>query len=708
MSDKLSHVLSKLQGMVIAGYKATPLPLPNTIDLIDISPDVSTRLRDKIDATYSPKEITMVLTFKLSEGNMVALLGIARRCWDIPTLEYERAFEHGLSYKGFELNLATTSSSTSTSTSTRLGSVCETIHIAVTNLQKKVDAKGSDDGYLWNDWILSLPSRYKSCEKDFDLPAWLSDRSIRAVVTEIIERRKLVNIAQQTGNVHEPKPELPPLEQAHHMVSDSEQSKSIMNITNNFYNIKLDTPKKKAGKGEVTDDEDHEHDEEQRKHDEEQRKRYEEQRKHDDERKERDEEQKRKNEEQRRLQESMRNSEGFLGTLRTESNDGKNKMHKDNTHLLDSSTPSLNSQLLMMPRQLSPPRPTPASASRFPPPPYPWTNASENPAWNRQDHQATLDWYNFMQLERQMQERAEFARFQKNIESAIDKKKRENHYEEIPDAPHPKPLFHVEMPHHFQPLFEKTSESNVASASAKQTSQPLFERAPGPSVAPPPARQTFHDVLLPPPTSINLNMPPPNQFGGPSFPGESETPAWSGLKFLGPRFPSLEREGTNDPVPRADGELLPRLADKKKIESLREITEEQLKEITSLEGDIHESIYHTRRNQPPCSLLTNPNIMAATECPELLPGDLKDRINKMKEILELMETTKNKHIETLRYLQQRPHQNVEGHGHDNNSGWEDEDEGEVQQRHRVSSRLANKDRLDYRTINKRGFSHQEY
>ena len=65
--------------MVVAGYKATPLPLPSAIDLVDISPDVSTRLRDKVDATYSPKEITMVLTFKLSEDNLVTLLGIARR-----------------------------------------------------------------------------------------------------------------------------------------------------------------------------------------------------------------------------------------------------------------------------------------------------------------------------------------------------------------------------------------------------------------------------------------------------------------------------------------------------------------------------------------------------------------------------------------------------------------------------------------------------
>ena len=198
--------------------------------------------------------------------------------------------------------------------------------------------------------------------------------------------------------------------------------------------------------------------------------------------------------------------------------------------------------------------------------------------------------------------------------------------------------------------------------------------------------------------------------GVPSFPEDSGAPEWSGLTFLGPRFPSLERDEA-DLVTRADGDILPRIADKKKIESLRELTETQLKEITSLEGEIHENIYQTRRNQPPCSLLANPNIMAATQCPELLPGDMKDKIKNMKEILDLMETRKHKHLKTLRWLQRQPHQTVEDLGHDNhsNSGWDDEDDddddnGQVQQGHRASNRLANKDRLDYRAMNKRGFN----
>ena len=79
ISDKLNHVLSKLQKMVVEGYKATPLPLPSTIELSDVSPNISSKLRAKVDATYHPKEITMVITFKHSEDNMVTLMGIGRR-----------------------------------------------------------------------------------------------------------------------------------------------------------------------------------------------------------------------------------------------------------------------------------------------------------------------------------------------------------------------------------------------------------------------------------------------------------------------------------------------------------------------------------------------------------------------------------------------------------------------------------------------------
>ena len=186
------------------------------------------------------------------------------------------------------------------------------------------------------------------------------------------------------------------------------------------------------------------------------------------------------------------------------------------------------------------------------------------------------------------------------------------------------------------------------------------------------------------------------------------------MTFCGPRFPSLERDEA-DLVTRTNEDILPRIADKKKIESLRELTEEQLKQITALEGDIHETIYQTRDNQPPCSLLANHSIMAASQCPQLLPGNTKEKIKSMKEILDLMETKKHDHLETLRWLQRQPHQKVKHPGHDNNSnsGWDDEEDDEeddddddnaqAQHGHRASDRLANKHKINYKEMHKRGF-----
>ena len=170
-----------------------------------------------------------------------------------------------------------------------------------------------------------------------------------------------------------------------------------------------------------------------------------------------------------------------------------------------------------------------------------------------------------------MKERREFARFQQNIESVIKKNTKEPHYEEIPDAPEPFSSFQLQMPQHFRPLFEKPSGAQ------------------GPSEVPP-GRQSFHNVLFPPnveETSSNLKTPPSSQVGGTGFSTDSGVPEWSGLSFLGPRFPSLERDEGSDPVSRSSENLIHRIADKKKIESLRELTETQLQEITSLEGRIH-------------------------------------------------------------------------------------------------------------------------
>merc|ERR1712115_545465 len=98
----------------------------------------------------------------------------------------------------------------------------------------------------------------------------MSDRSVKEAVKAIVETRKLVRHAQQTGTEFEPKEELPPLELAQNIMSKSEASKNAMRITNNFYNIvKI---KENREKDETSDDKNDGSDEELKKHREEQEK----------------------------------------------------------------------------------------------------------------------------------------------------------------------------------------------------------------------------------------------------------------------------------------------------------------------------------------------------------------------------------------------------------------------------------------------------
>ena len=122
-----------------------------------------------------------------------------------------------------------------------------------------------------------------------------------------------------------------------------------------------------------------------------------------------------------------------------------------------------------------------------------------------------------------------------------------------------------------------------------------------------------------------------------------------------------------------------------------------------IEGEIHETIYGNRENQPTCSLLNNDRVVAASQCPALLPGNLKDRIGMMHEVLSMMHETKNRHIDTLKHLQ-HARQNP---GHDNgiDAGWNHPDDDDEQGTNRYSRRLANKSRLDYNQINNRGFQY---
>ena len=169
---------------------------------------------------------------------------------------------------------------------------------------------------------------------------------------------------------------------------------------------------------------------------------------------------------------------------------------------------------------------------------------------------------------------------------------------------------------------------------------------------------------------------------------------------MGPRFPSLP--------PSPSDNHTPRIEERKMVESLRQITEDELKTITHLEGDIHESIYGSRTNQAPCSLLTDHQVIAASQYPSLLPGTIKERIEIMHQVLDMMQQTKNHHIDTLKHLQGRGTQQAkETHEHDdeNDAGWDRPDDDE-QERRRISNRLAGKSRHDYNQLHRRGF--QEY
>ena len=288
----------------------------------------------------------------------------------------------------------------------------------------------------------------------------------------------------------------------------------------------------------------------------------------------------------------------------------------------------------------------------------------------------------------------------------ITKKITENQYEEILDDPDPNSHDHKlqdKMPNGFKPLIKQPS---------KQTRHPQFNVAPGIE------RHQFHNISLPPPNlqhslgaSPREQNPPPDQLSG--------SPEWSALTFCGPRFPSLEKELV------VDKNILPRIVDKKKIEVLRQLTEDQLREITVLEGNIHETIYNTRENQPPCSLLANQNIISASQCPQLLPGNTKEKIKCMNEILGLMEEKKQDHIETLQWLQkQPPHKIKELVNENDNSAWDtvegDEEDPNIddgaadnddnsddwwdsaQKQQRTSARLASKTKINYKKMNKKG------
>ena len=625
VTDKFAHVLSRLQCLLSSSWKVTPVPLPTNIELTDVSPNMVTSLKlaDKLNAKYNGSELTFALTFKMEDANTVCLLGIGERNWMNPALSFDQALTTGMSYKSFQLIMATTTSSGAMPG--RLSSVVETIQISIGCLQQQLPAEDKS-GVLWCNYLITLPPRYYEYQDEFCLPDWFSDRCIDRIIKEIIKSRRLVNIAQpdpiQPGD--NDKKEKPPIRTLPTIECrrGAGHLNNVYNITNNVENMTI-----KGGKDEQ-----------------------------DDHRVER------RSEYQAEEARAMRQSTGYLGARK------KTFGNEVKSDLLDSSIPSLPTQELILPRQITPPRQV-ATAPPFPSQPYPWLHSAENPGWskNQQQQPANVDWHSFVQLEEQMKEKARFAEFQGNIEKAIDKRsanRRENLYEEIAekDPSTVKPLYQIEIPSQYKHVFEK----------APMSSTPVK------------------------PSSVEINLPPPNVISSLHIrePEKSvETQSWSGLSFLGPRFPSLP--------PDLEDEHAPKLEDKKQIETLRQITEQELGNITELEGQIQETLYGTRTTQGPCSLLADQRVVAATQCPSVLPGSRKDRIMMMRQILEMMENKKKEHTATLKYLQDRNNVRDEHDDQDVDS-WDAPDDNE-EERRRISNRLQNKTKHDYHKMNRRGF-----
>ena len=299
------------------------------------------------------------------------------------------------------------------------------------------------------------------------------------------------------------------------------------------------------------------------------------------------------------------------------------------------------------------------------------------------------------------------------------RKTNEPQYEEIKDNEIPDPhdqRITVTMPGDIEPLVARPSRS---------ARRPLFDRAPEAQsegsfqrthTQETMQRQEAPDISLPPPGfgTVTRHVRPVRPLSD-----HSGSQDWSGLSYLGPRFPSLEREMEHE------DELLPRIIYKKKMEMLRQLTEDRLREVTTLEGSIHETVYNTNVNQPPCSLLARKDVVCASQCPQLLPGSTREKILSMKEILELIEEKRQEHMETLDWLQKQPQHKLRELVTEQDEGtWDtveteednenddenivtldddiDDEEDDTQAHQRTSNRLAQKPRVNYQRLNEQG------
>ena len=81
ITDKLTHIISKLQCLLSSSWRVNAVPLPTSIQLTDASPTMvdSMKVTDKLSAKYKTQELTFALTFKMEDSNTVSLVGISER-----------------------------------------------------------------------------------------------------------------------------------------------------------------------------------------------------------------------------------------------------------------------------------------------------------------------------------------------------------------------------------------------------------------------------------------------------------------------------------------------------------------------------------------------------------------------------------------------------------------------------------------------------
>ena len=100
-----------------------------------------------------------------------------------------------------------------------------------------------------------------------------------------------------------------------------------------------------------------------------------------------------------------------------------------------------------------------------------------------------------------------------------------------------------------------------------------------------------------------------------------------------------------------------------------------LQNVHNLEQDINQRIYGAAK-QAPVSLLENDQVIYATENPSLLAPDTRSQIAVMRDVLKLMNDVKEHHHDILSKLDDNPPDA------------------------RRSSRLQNKDKVDYKRLDR--------